>query len=647
MANNNGWLRAPGRLLILFILVVLLPAATLVGLGVRLLKQDRDLARQRQAEVLERASENGVRVLQQDLAALASRLAGPAWETASTHQDSLSVLFTRERIQVSPPGRIPYFPVAAQLAEPPPQRFRDLEMQEYALKNPASALETARKLADSADLPLRAGALVAEARLLREMKRYDEALAVYQRLSEIRSVAIIGTPADLVARKARSTVFAETSKLADLQREAAAIEGDLRAGRWQLDRETYEQVARQLSEWLHSKTRAGDEGETLAEGVDWLYQRWRDGAGNFAGKHGSELISAAGKPLTILWISQDGGIAAFIAGPACARARWLNMLQQAALPALASLLTPSGQSITGDLSPAEERHFARTPADTGLPWTVMVAGAEETSGEFASRRNSLLAGLVAVLVLVAAGSWFIWRAVHREMAAARLQSDFVAAVSHEFRTPLTTLRQFSEMLVEEEELPRQTQRRYHAGQVRAVGRLQRLVEALLDFGRMEAGRRPYRMEPIDAGALVREVTDEFRREVAERGFIVECSVEDGPAMVQGDAEALGRTLYNLLDNAAKYSGAGRRIEVSLQRAPGTVTIAVRDHGLGIPTDEQRRIFQKFVRGAAAKSAGIQGTGIGLAMVRHIVDAHGGTISVESTPGAGSTFAIVLPEYVTN
>jgi two-component system phosphate regulon sensor histidine kinase PhoR len=272
----------------------------------------------------------------------------------------------------------------------------------------------------------------------------------------------------------------------------------------------------------------------------------------------------------------------------------------------------------------------------------VVAGAEETNGALAARRRSLLAGLVAVLMLVVAGSYFIWRAVNREMAAARLQSDFVSAVSHEFRTPLTTLRQFSELLAEDEELPRETQRRYHAGQVRAVGRLQRLVEALLDFGRMEGGRRPYRLEPMDAGALVLAVTDEFRSEVVERGFTVECSRDAGAAMVQGDAEALGRALYNLLDNAAKYSGDSRRIEVTLRRAQDSVSLGVRDHGVGIPAAEKRRIFQKFVRGSAAKSQGIQGTGIGLAMVRHIVRAHGGSVSVQNTPGAGSTFTIVLP-----
>jgi signal transduction histidine kinase len=138
------------------------------------------------------------------------------------------------------------------------------------------------------------------------------------------------------------------------------------------------------------------------------------------------------------------------------------------------------------------------------------------------------------------------------------------------------------------------------------------------------------------------VTDEFRGEAGTRGFSVECSLDSRAYAVDADSEALARALGNLLDNAAKYSGDSRRIEVTVRHADRAVSIAVRDYGIGIPLPEQGRIFQKFVRGAAAKSQGIKGTGIGLAMVRHIVHAHGGSVRVTSAPGAGSTFTIVLP-----
>jgi signal transduction histidine kinase len=168
------------------------------------------------------------------------------------------------------------------------------------------------------------------------------------------------------------------------------------------------------------------------------------------------------------------------------------------------------------------------------------------------------------------------------------------------------------------------------------------VESLLDIGRMEAGRRPYTVQRVDAGALVCDVVQEFRREIEGRGFDLRCSVEPGEHPVNADAEALARAVWNLIDNAVKYSGDSREVEVTIGRTPVEVFISVGDRGIGIPTGDEQRIFQKFVRLPAASSGGIKGSGIGLAMVQHIVAAHGGSMRVTSVEHEGSTFTIVLP-----
>ncbi len=168
------------------------------------------------------------------------------------------------------------------------------------------------------------------------------------------------------------------------------------------------------------------------------------------------------------------------------------------------------------------------------------------------------------------------------------------------------------------------------------------MEDLLDFGRMESGRKQYRIERHDVFGLVRGVVADFREEALASGFQVEMNLDPSEATIKADDEALRRAIRNLLENALKYSPECRTVWVEGRVNHRQVMISVRDRGMGIDPQEQREIFQKFVRGAAAKKAGIKGTGIGLSMVRQIVDACGGEIRLESQAGVGSTFTIKLP-----
>ncbi len=247
-----------------------------------------------------------------------------------------------------------------------------------------------------------------------------------------------------------------------------------------------------------------------------------------------------------------------------------------------------------------------------------------------------------MLLLVLAGAYATWRGVNRELHVGRLQSDFVAAVSHEFRSPLTTLRGITELLAHDRLSDDTRRRQSYVFLERETIRLQRLVEDLLDFGRMESGRKQYRIARHDAFALVRAAVADFREEDLANGFQIEVRFDPAAATVAADEEALRRAIRNLLENAVKYSPQCRTVWVDGAVNRHQAAISVRDRGMGIEPAEQRAIFQRFVRGADAKKAGIKGTGIGLAMVRQIVDAMGGDIRLESAPGTGSTFTILLP-----
>jgi two-component system phosphate regulon sensor histidine kinase PhoR len=184
-------------------------------------------------------------------------------------------------------------------------------------------------------------------------------------------------------------------------------------------------------------------------------------------------------------------------------------------------------------------------------------------------------------------------------------------------------------------------RAYFDAQFRATARLSRLVERLLDFGRMEAGAFRYHPEPIALGELVRTVVDEFEHVAATTGHRIELTIEPDLPSVFADREALAQAVWNLLDNAIKYSPGRPAVWIEVAREDGGVAIRVRDEGPGLPAEERKDLFRKFVRGSAARETGVKGTGIGLAMVDYIVRAHHGRIVVDSRPGEGSTFTILL------
>lgn len=632
MAGLRDWLRSSRSLVILFILVTILPAAALVVFGVRLLEQERALVAQRRREALERAVDQSIRMLDKELALWGKRLGRGAW--GDTRADSAYVILHQGSMEVHPSGRLPYLVKAAALKEASETPFAEMESYEFSQHNLEMALEISRRLAGSQDMAVRAGALVREGRILRKLGRVDEALEAYRRLGGVQGVGLAGIPIDLVARRSRCAILEEQSRAGRAAKEASEIAADLRQGRWQLDRASYEHVTGQLSHWLGVPVRAQPEGEALAAAADWLYRRWTETNGQFE-PAGVRSESFEGRPVLAVWTAEAKRLTAFLAGPQYVDRELLAAVRKALEPTRLYLIAGSTKL------PGDAVRLQRTPTDTGLPWTVVVEDAGTPASDL-MRWRMWQTGFVALLILVGAGTYLIWRAVNRELAVARLQSDFVSAVSHEFRTPLTSLRHLNYLLIDEDEPPVEKRRKYYRAQARATERLHHLVESLLDFGRMEAGRQPYRFEPLDAGALARDVAEEFSGEVEGRGFTVDCQLDSEENPVSSDPEALARALWNLLDNATKYCGDSRKIDVLVGRDEKTVSIGVRDYGPGVPAEEQRRIFDKFVRGEAAKSRRIRGTGLGLAMVSHIVKAHGGSVRVSSAPGEGSTFTMVLP-----
>jgi signal transduction histidine kinase len=641
--------QAPRHTTALFIGIATVAVAALVWTAERLARLDRVLEARQLEERRAAAADRIVASLGQVLLAEEGRLTDLS-ESAPFPPGSGAALLLAgsSEIRVWPEHGLLYYPVAPAGREAPARLYAEAEKREFVDGDCRRAAAVLRVMADSADPAIRAGARFRLARNLRKAGDGETALDVYSGLiaSPPAGISFAGVAVDLAARRARCVLLEDLGQDEALAREALSLDEGLQAGRWRLDRETYLFYRAETSRWLGRAPEEDEERLALAEAVLWLWQNRRVLAEVERGTSGRSVFRGHGTAVVVLWRVLKEGLTALAAGPAYQRTQWLEpvLLGPAFRDVGAALRDGSGSLVFGQEPGPESAPVTVRPASlSGLPWSVEVSAADraEIVAQFAQRRRLMTAGLATLALIVLAASYFVGRAVSRELAAARLQSDFVSAVSHEFRTPLTSMRQFTEMLVEDEGLGPEKRRAYYGAQERATRRLSRLVESLLDFGRMEAGARPYRLEPIDAGRLATSTLEEFRQESGADQLVAECAVPDEGPAVKADGDALAQALWNLFDNAVKYSEARPFIRIEVE-AGDPVAIRVRDRGVGIPPSERKRIFRKFVRGSSAGITGIKGTGIGLAMVKHIVDAHGGRVLVDAAPGGGSVFTIQLP-----
>jgi len=231
--------------------------------------------------------------------------------------------------------------------------------------------------------------------------------------------------------------------------------------------------------------------------------------------------------------------------------------------------------------------------------------------------------------------------VSKEIALARIKSDFVSNVSHELRTPLALIRLYAETLEMGRLKNPEKYHEYYQIIRKESERLSSLINNILDFSRIEAGRKEYDFRETDMRELVCNTMESYRYQIEQQGFTLEENVDPVPPM-KVDREAMTRSLVNLVNNALKYSQDQKYIGVNLYRDNGSVKLEVVDHGIGIPKTEQPKIFEKFYRVGDPLVHNTKGSGLGLSLVQHIVQAHGGAVQVESTPGRGSKFTISIP-----
>jgi signal transduction histidine kinase len=256
------------------------------------------------------------------------------------------------------------------------------------------------------------------------------------------------------------------------------------------------------------------------------------------------------------------------------------------------------------------------------------------------RTNLILTALVLCCLVLGLG--LTLRAIGREAKLAELKSAFVSNVSHEMKTPLALIRMFAETLELGRVKSAEKMQEYFRVIHNESRRLSQLIDNILDFAKMEAGRREYQFAPGDVAEVVESVLRSYEDQITSAGFDLAVDLEPRLPAVLMDANALSQAVLNILSNAVKYSAGVKKIRVSVSRCGEHVAIEVADSGIGIPRSEHARIFEKFHRVSAPLVHNTKGSGLGLTLCKHIVEAHGGRILVESAPAQGSRFTILLP-----
>jgi signal transduction histidine kinase len=649
------------RLVGIFLVFILLPGIVLGIFALRTLRQEGRLAQQQIQERLGRITaqisrdldlrftqwQHALQTISRD--SMAEPISWPEMvrEGVEAPGSGVIVWLDEKRLQSYPSGQLLYkiadasTPITQQ--EPLPLSLAQAESLELSQKDYPRAIRAYQRLLDSSDAALRPLLLHRLARSYHKASRFDDAIRAYQELASLNPTYIGELPSDLIARSELCALAAENGDSAVLETNALALYGDLTKGRWSLEKARYLYYSDQSRSWLEDIATKADQIRAIEE----LEER-KLALTNAVQKllvEPKRLLFGDAATYFAFW--QTDPLRAIVLSADFLDSRlWPSVLSPAADDDLnAVLYSADDKAVFG--SPPQgvpSLSFERPIQLAGTPFRMQVWPREPETlyADLRQRQILYMAILIFVVVLLVFGSYFTTRTVRRELEVARMRANFVSTVSHEFRSPLTGIRQLAEMLLRGRVAGAEKQSHYHKMILQESERLARLVENLLDFSRMEEGRKEYKIGPLSTSPWLRDLIASFQSEIAENGISVVADIPGDLPAISADAEALGCAVHNLLDNAVKYSAGSKTIWLDAGAGNGSVTISVRDQGVGIAEPDRKHIFDKFYRVGGDISRRIKGAGLGLSLVKHIVAAHGGAIECESRVGEGSRFSIRIP-----
>ncbi len=263
------------------------------------------------------------------------------------------------------------------------------------------------------------------------------------------------------------------------------------------------------------------------------------------------------------------------------------------------------------------------------------------------RANRNLLTIFVIDIVLFVGIWFMLKNLRKEIELTKIKSDFISNVSHELRTPLALISLFSETLAENRIASTEKKNEYYKIIYQESSRLSRIVDKILSFYKIEGKKKTYNFNNVDLNSVIENVLETYNYHLSNSGFKYKFEKDPHIPLINGDEEAIAEAVINLIDNAMKYSTDIKEIEISTSLKDSFAMVKIKDYGIGIPLDKQKKIFEKFYRAQDKNTPAAKGAGLGLAIVKNIIDEHKGSITIESSEGQGSCFTLkfpVIPEF---
>ncbi len=643
----------------LFLVAVLLPVIVLVALTLRMVTQERELALKRVADEHRRMAAEICRDLTSRLDGLArgeaSALAGEPLRLARRDYRNPEVVLVAK---IDEARLVLPWEVGPKAAAPGPHEddsafsriLRQAESAEFSSKNYPLAAARYRRAAAAARLPAEEGyARLQRARTLSKMKREEESLSEYERLLFLSTEVVdeYGIPLSLYAVEPllrRESIHPQAVE--QIGRQLVGVTWRSPAGLY-LMRDLVQQIIAGAPIAAGTDLRSGAEEnlrkilaqiQVMEQALSLKEDFPRLGLEPMPGR---DLKTAES-----LWVSYG-------------QKPWLVGLSPQ-IPGEGGLLVAVDFQTFNSILASDAEYSAKYAADAELlagssaDGTSLGPGLQGIRVAFAPDGDNLylkqgalqryfyFLALVVVLSVTLFGAYLLWRDVRREVLMARMRSQFVSSVSHELKTPLTAIRMFAETLRLGRSKDPATQAEYLDTIVNESERLTRLLNNVLDFSKIEQGQRTYHPAPASLPEILRAAARAMEYPLKQQGFDLDVRIDEGLPQVRVDRDAIEQAVLNLLSNAMKYSGESRAIDLEAQREGDCAVIQVIDKGVGIDPRDQAQIFEEYYRVPARENQSLPGTGLGLSLVAHIAKAHGGSVRVDSAPGQGSTFSIILP-----